>query len=122
MIRRRELITLLGGTAAAWPLATRAQRAKVPTVGCLGSGTPSTQGAMFATLVQRLRQLGWTEDRTVTIEVRWAEGSSERAAEFAAEFVRLNVDVIARREPLQRSRQNRRRRPSRLSSQGRETR
>jgi putative ABC transport system substrate-binding protein len=92
--RRREFITLLGG-AAAWPLAARAQQpAKLPTIGLLGSSTPLAMSQWVAAFVQRLRDLGWTEGRTVVIEYRWAEGRSSRAAEIAAEFVRLKVDVI----------------------------
>jgi putative ABC transport system substrate-binding protein len=93
-MRRREFITLIGG-AATWPLAARAQQtAKLPTIGVLGSATPSTQAPRFAAFVQRLRELGWIENRTVAIEYRWAEGRSERYSEIAAEFVRLKVDVI----------------------------
>jgi putative ABC transport system substrate-binding protein len=92
--RRREFITLLGG-AVAWPLAARAQQpGKLPTIGFLGSTTPAAQSQLTAAFVQRLRELGWIEARTVAIEYRWAEGRSERFAEFAAEFVRLKVDVI----------------------------
>jgi putative ABC transport system substrate-binding protein len=95
MSTRRQFITLLGGAAAAWPLAARAQQAgKLPTIGFLVSGTPSSHGQWFAALVQRLRELGWIEGRTVAIEYRWAEGRTERAAEIAAEFDRLKVDVI----------------------------
>jgi putative ABC transport system substrate-binding protein len=95
VIRRRQFITLLGGAAAAWPLAARAQQpAKLPTIGVLGSATPSTQAPRFAAFVQRLRELGWIEHRTVAIEYRWAEWRDERFAEIAAEFVRLKVDVI----------------------------
>jgi putative ABC transport system substrate-binding protein len=94
MIRRRAFITLLGG-AAAWPLAARAQQGgKLPTIGILGTATPSIQSQWFAGFVQRLRELGWIEDRTVAIEVRWAEGRTDRYAEIAAEFVRRKVDVI----------------------------
>src|SRR6266699_3347893 len=94
-MKRREFITLLGGAAAAWPLAARAQQAgKLPTIGFLVSGTPSSHGQWFAALVQRLRELGWIEGRTVAIEYRWAEGREERFAEIAAEFVRLKVDII----------------------------
>jgi putative ABC transport system substrate-binding protein len=94
-MRRRAFITLLGGASVAWPLAARAQQAgKLPTIGVLGSATPSTQAPRFATFVQRLRELGWIENRTVAIEYRWAEGRSERYSEIAAEFVRLRVDVI----------------------------
>jgi putative ABC transport system substrate-binding protein len=93
-MRRREFITLLGG-AAAWPLAARAQQPeKLPTIGYLGSGTLSTQSLWINAFVQRLRELGWIEGRTIAIEVRWAEGRNERAAEIAADFVRLKVDVI----------------------------
>jgi putative ABC transport system substrate-binding protein len=60
----------------------------------LGTASPSTWGPWTAAFVQRLRELGWTEGRNVTIEVRWAEGRTERFAEIAAEFVRLKVDVI----------------------------
>src|SRR5215510_3098542 len=93
--RRREFITLIVGGAVAWPLAARAQQAgKVPIIGFLGATTPGGQSQLTAAFVQRLRELGWIEGRTVAIEYRWAEGHSERFAEFAAEFVRLKVDVI----------------------------
>src|SRR5262249_52903363 len=78
-----------------WPLAARAQQpAKLPTIGFLGASTPSALSAWTAAFVQRLRELGWLEGRTVAIEYRWAEARSERYAEIAAEFVRLKVDVI----------------------------
>jgi putative tryptophan/tyrosine transport system substrate-binding protein len=94
-MRRREFITLLGGAAAAWPLAPRAQQpAKLPTIGYLSSATPVTQGPWLTAFVQRLSELGWNESRTVAIEVRWAEGRTDRAAEIAAEFVALKVNVI----------------------------
>jgi len=79
----------------AWPFAARAQQPKVPTVGFLVAGAPSSHGQLVAALVQRLGELGWIEGRTVVIEYRWAEGSRERAAEIAAEFARLKVDLIA---------------------------
>src|SRR5256886_17355199 len=93
--RRRYFITLLGGAAVAWPLAARAQQpGKLPTIGFLVAGTPSSHGQWVAAFEQRLRELGWIEGRTVAIEYRWAEGRTERAAEIAAEFVRLKVDII----------------------------
>jgi ABC transporter substrate binding protein len=93
-MNRREFITLLGG-AAAWPIAVRAQSAgKLPTIGLWGPTTPSIDSQRVAAFVQRLRELGWIEGRTVKIEYRWAGGRNERAAEIAAEFVRLKVDVI----------------------------
>jgi ABC-type uncharacterized transport system substrate-binding protein len=94
-VRRREFITLLGGTAGAWPLAARAQQpGKPPTIGFLGAGSPSYWGRWVSAFVQRLRDLGWTEGKTVAIEYRWAEGSGERMDEIAAEFVRIKVDLI----------------------------
>jgi len=94
-MRRREFITIVGGAAASWPLAARAQQpAKLPTIGLLGSSTPLAMSQWVAAFVQRLRDLGWIEGRTVAIEYRWAEGRDERYAEIAAEFVRLKVDVI----------------------------
>ena len=92
-MRRREFITLLGSAAAAWPLVARAQQS-AKTIGFLGASTPSSWSSWSAAFVQRLRELGWVEGRTVAIEYRWAEGRSERYAEIAAEFVRLKVDVI----------------------------
>jgi putative ABC transport system substrate-binding protein len=93
-LKRREFITLLGG-AAAWPLAARAQQqGKVRTIGFLGAATPSAASQWVAALVLRLRELGWIEGRTLAIEYRWAEGDDNRLVEIAAEFVRLNVDVI----------------------------
>src|SRR5262245_8542073 len=95
MIRRREFITLVGGAAATWPLAARAQQtAKLPTVGFLAASTASIQGQWVAAFAHRLRELGWIDGRTVGIEVRSAEARPERFAEIAAEFVRLKVDVI----------------------------
>ena len=94
MSTRREFITLLGGAAAAWPLAARAQQPR----GYRGSVTrgesPSGQREWAAAFVQRLRELGWIEGRTIAIEYRWAEGRNERFAELVADLVRLKVDVI----------------------------
>jgi putative tryptophan/tyrosine transport system substrate-binding protein len=94
MIRRREFITLLGGAAAAWPVAARAQQSgKLLTVGFLGTDA-SLWSPFTAAFVARLRELGWIDGRTIAIEYRWAEGRPERIAGIAAEFVRLKVDVI----------------------------
>jgi len=92
-MRRRELITLVGG-AVAWPVAARAQPAKLPTIGYLGGGGPVSQRAWAEAFTQRLRELGWLEGRTIAIEYRWGEGRAERYSEIAAEFVQLKVDVI----------------------------
>jgi len=94
-MRRREFITMLGGAVAGWPLAAHAQKStKLPTIGYLGANTASAMSQWTDAFVQRLRELGWVEGRTVAIEFRWAEGRSERYSEIAAEFVDLKVDVI----------------------------
>ena len=92
-MKRREFITLLGGAAAAWPLAARAQQA-LPTIGCSSPTTASVESQGVAAFVQRLHAVGWIEGRAAAIKVRWAEGRSERAAEIVAKFVRQKVDVI----------------------------
>ena len=92
-MRRREFITLLGGTAA-WPVAAWAQQpGKLPTIGLLGSGTPAAQSQWTVAFVTRLREVGWTERRNIAIEYRWADGRRERFAEIADEFVRLKVGM-----------------------------
>src|SRR5262249_6413510 len=94
-MHRRSFFTLLGASAAAWPLAARAQQTgKVPTIGVLAPATSSVESQRVAVFVQRLRELGWIDGRTIAIEYRFAEGRSERTAEIVAEFVRRNVDVI----------------------------
>jgi putative ABC transport system substrate-binding protein len=94
MMRRREFIAGLAG-ASAWPMAARAQQAgKLATIGYLGGTTPEAGRPTTDAFVKRLRELGWIEGRNIAIEYRWAEGRAERAAEIAAEFVRLKVDVI----------------------------
>src|SRR6516225_2957487 len=95
-MKRREFITLLG-SAAAWPLTARAQQPAMPAMPVIGfivAGTPLSHGQWVAAFVQRLRELGWIEGRTIAIEYRWGEGRNERFAEIAAEFVRRKVDVI----------------------------
>jgi ABC-type uncharacterized transport system substrate-binding protein len=93
-MQRRTFITLVGAAVAVPFPASAQQAAKVPTIGFLGQLTLSAMSKWTAAFVQRLRELGWVEGRTVAIEYRWAEGRSERLAEFAAELVRLKVDVI----------------------------
>ena len=94
-----RVITLLG-SAVAWPLAASAQQApRLPTIGFSSPTKGSVENQRVAAFVQRLRELGWIDGRTVAIKVRWAEGGSERAADIVAEFVRQKVDVIVSREP-----------------------
>ena len=94
-MRRREAIGVLCGVVAAWPALVRAQQAaRMPTIGFLGTATLATTSSRVAAFEQRLRELGWIENRNVVIEYRWADGRSERYGEIVAEFVRLKADVI----------------------------
>jgi putative ABC transport system substrate-binding protein len=93
-MRRREFVALLGGAAAAWPVAVRGQPAKLPTIGFLGVSSAAAIAGWLPAFVQRLRELGWIEGRTVAINYRWAEGQTERFSEITTEFVRLKVDLI----------------------------
>jgi ABC-type uncharacterized transport system substrate-binding protein len=96
-MKRREFISLLGGTAVTWPLAARAQqRDRMPKIGFLGAswGSAADEGQRLVAFVQRLRELGWIEGRTVAFEYRWAEGRADRFTEAAREFAQLKVDVI----------------------------
>jgi putative tryptophan/tyrosine transport system substrate-binding protein len=90
---RREFVALLGGAAAAWPLAARGQR-NTPVIGFLGAATPATTSPWTTAFGKRLRELGWIEGRNVAIEYRFAGGRSESLSDMASELVRLNVDVI----------------------------
>jgi putative ABC transport system substrate-binding protein len=92
-MRRREFITLVGGAAAAWPFAARAQQ-RGKTIGFLGANSPALQSQWTAAFVERLRELGWIEGRTIAIEYRWAEGHFDRSPALVAELVQRKVDVI----------------------------
>src|SRR3954447_26703517 len=89
-MRRREFIALLGGTVAL--RSAHAQQAR--TVGLLGSGSEAAQQEWTTAFVRRMAQLGWTEGGNLKIAYRWADGRNGRFAEIAAEFTRLNVDLI----------------------------
>ncbi len=94
-MRRRDFISVVGASAAVWPFAALAEQAgRLPTIGFLGTPSASFWTSYTAAFVQRLRELGWIDGRTIAIEYRWAEGRKERFGEIAAEFVRLKVDVI----------------------------
>jgi putative ABC transport system substrate-binding protein len=93
-IRRRKFISFLGG-AAAWPVVAWAQQARhVPIIGYVAPTNPLIPSRSTGAFLQRLRELGWIEGQTITIESRWAAGRPERLDEIAAEFVRLKVDLI----------------------------
>jgi putative ABC transport system substrate-binding protein len=93
-VRRREFITLVGG-AAAWPLAARAQQpGKVWRIGMLSAVSASTFSGLYAAFLRGMREQGYLEGKDFVVEWRSAQGKYERFSEIAAEFVRLNVDVI----------------------------
>ena len=93
-MRRRKFITLLGGAAAAWPLAARAQQpGKLPRIGFLGFGLASADADRIEALRTGLRELGYVEGQNIVIEFRWTE-RIDQLPELAAELVRMNVDLI----------------------------
>jgi putative ABC transport system substrate-binding protein len=94
-MRRRDVITLLAGAAAAWPLAGRAQQGgRVPRVGYVFSFVPSEGRHLWEACREGLRELGYVEGQNIVLEPRWAEGQHERLPGLLADLVRLNVDLI----------------------------
>jgi putative ABC transport system substrate-binding protein len=100
-MRRRDFIKGVAVSTTIWPISGRAQRSSKPlTIGFLGPNARAWR-PRTAAFVERLRELGWIENQTITIEYRWDDANAERDADIAAEFVHREVDVIARMEPPQ---------------------
>ena len=93
-MRRRELITLIGGAAAMWPLGARAQQSAMPMIGILWPGAEPPAPPRMESFRQALRQLGFIESQNIAIELRYARGGLQQLPELAAELIRLKPNVL----------------------------
>ena len=94
-IGRRELLAALGGAAASWPLAARAQQRALPLIGLLSSRSPAVDTSLIALIRQGLNETGFVEGQNVALNYRWAEGQYDRLAGLAADLVHRQVAVAA---------------------------
>ena len=94
-VKRREIITLLGGATVGWPLAARAQQPTIPVIGFLGSESPNLWASRLSAFRQGLGEVGFIEGRNVAIEYRWAEGQYDRLPALVSELVHRQVTLIA---------------------------